>query len=125
MRRDKSTPALCLEKPGITEALRTGFADPLPRIYTVPANPRAGATMARLQRVDAQLPAEKRSAWRWRVLFLRALLDDELQRSDSRPTAKSDEYFEELTRIYHAGNAELAVTPMSRRALNRFRRLFS
>ncbi|MCG3148621.1 MAG: hypothetical protein PCFJNLEI_02066 [Verrucomicrobiae bacterium] len=116
---------LSLEKPGIAEALRTGFADPLPRIYTVPANPCAGATVARLQRVDAQLPAEKRVAWRWRVLFLRALLDDELQRSDSRPTAKSDEYFEELTRIYHAGNAELAVTPMSRRALNRFRRLFS
>ncbi|MCG3148613.1 MAG: hypothetical protein PCFJNLEI_02058 [Verrucomicrobiae bacterium] len=94
-----------------------GFPDQLPRIYVIPANPAAASTVERLRRVDAQLPAEKRTAWRWRVVFLRALLGDELQCSAGRPTDKADEYFEELNRIYHAENAEWLVAPVSRRAL--------
>lgn len=72
-----------------------------------------------LRRVDAQLPAAARTAWRWRILFLRALLDEELQRSGGRPTKLSDEYFDELTAIYHGEHAELVVAPVSRRQLTR------
>ena len=50
---------------------------------------------------------------------MRALLDEELHRSGGRPTNLSDEYFEELTRIYHGEQAEWVVSPVSRRQLTR------
>ena len=72
-----------------------------------------------IRRVEAQLPAPARQAWRWRIIYLRALLDEELHRSGGRPTKLSDEYFEELTRIYHGEQAEWVVSPVSRRQLTR------
>ena len=66
------------------------------------------------------MPPEARKAWRWRILYLRALLDEELCRSGGRPTEGSDGYFEELTRIYHAEQAELGVSPVGRRQLTRW-----
>lgn len=74
-----------------------------------------------LRTADARLPAAARSAWRWRILFLRALLDEELSRSGGRPTTESDAFFAELTRIYHAENAELIVSPVGRAELTRLR----
>lgn len=96
-----------------------GFPRAIPRIYAQPPAFAPQQALQTLQRVDEQLPQAKRTAWRWRILMLRALLDEELHRSQGRPTPQSDVYFEELTRIYHADNAESLVSPPSRRALTR------
>jgi len=109
-----------IDHPAIAKALQTGDWN-TSRIYKLPA---ASNALAMLRRADAQLPAEKRTSWRWRVLLLRALLDDELHRSAGRPTTKSDEYFEELNQIYQADNADWLVSPVSRRALTRLKPVF-
>jgi len=44
-----------------------------------------------------------------------------LLRSGGKPTLTSDKYFTELTEIYHAQNAELAVSPVGRAELSRLR----
>ncbi len=75
---------------------------------------------ARLQRVDAALPTHTRAAWRWRLLYLRAIIDAELLHTGGRCSAELDDYFEELIRIYHAENAYWCVCPPSRRMLLRF-----
>lgn len=92
-----------------------------PPIYVLPKVTTPARYAAALRRVDAQLPAAVRAGWRWRVLYLRALLDDELHRSGGRPTKASDRYFAELTQIYHADQAEWIVSPVGRKDLTRFR----
>lgn len=74
-----------------------------------------------MDRVDARLPDGVRQSWRWRVLWLRAALDAELKRNGARPTATSDVYFDELTRMYHAHNAERPVCPPATSAADRLR----
>ena len=57
-------------------------------------------------KADAALPVAARSAWRWRIVYLRALIDKELFERKGKlegDTLKSA--FEELTQIYHAENA--------------------
>jgi hypothetical protein len=72
-----------------------------------------GAARARklLEEAEAGLPAAVRSSWRWRVLMLRGLIDDALFASDGVPTAATDPFFAELTRLYHAENADASVRP--------------
>lgn len=72
-----------------------------------------------LHKVDRELSPQARASWRWRILYLRAALDQELCASGGRPTPRADACFEELTRIYHAENADFTVAPPSRRALQR------
>jgi len=90
-----------------------------PSIFLMPkvATPERSADL--LRRVENQLPAAVRNAWRWRILFLRTLLDEELHRSGGRPTKLSDNYFDELVRIFYAENAERIVSPPSRSQLMR------
>ena len=83
--------------------------------------PRAEECFALMDRVDARLPDGVRQSWRWRVLWLRAALDAELKRNGARPTATSDVYFDELTRMYHAHNAERPVCPPATSAADRLR----
>jgi hypothetical protein len=46
-----------------------------------------------------------KAAWRWRVLYLRGLIDSELcRRHDKMEGAALKEAFDELTGIYHAEN---------------------
>lgn len=92
-----------------------------PTIYRTPKVTKPVRHASLLRRIDAKLPPEKRSAWRWRVLYLRALLDEELLRSGGRPTEASDRHFDELVRIYHAGEAEWIVSPVGRKELTRHR----
>ncbi len=54
---------------------------------------------------DAALTPEARRSWRWRILYLRARIDDLLVRTNGRyrgPELKAA--FDELTRLYHAAN---------------------
>jgi hypothetical protein len=96
-------------------------AGDLPRLYAMPRVREPGRYAEPLRRIDGALPAGARRAWRWRVLWLRASLDEELLRSDGRPTDRSEGYFDELAAIYHAESAEQPVLPPSRRVLSRLR----
>ncbi len=67
-----------------------------------------------LAAVDAQLAPAQRSSWRWRILYLRGLIDNELAQHDFRATQVCEDAFEELIRIYHAEEAIWAVRPPAR-----------
>jgi len=64
------------------------------------ADPGAEEACAAVKRVDAKLPLWARTSWRWRILYLRALLDSELKRSPLKPTPACEEAFRELNQIY-------------------------
>ncbi len=61
--------------------------------------------------VDARLSQYARSAWRWRILLLRALIDRELVAHDGLLTAACEQATCELERIYHAQGAPPTVRP--------------
>ena len=81
--------------------------------------PDSAEAFALLQEVDAKLTPQAKAAWRWRILYLRGLIDSELYRRNDKmegPVLKGA--FDELTRIYHAENAHsMPVKPpqLSRR----------
>ncbi|MCG3147453.1 MAG: hypothetical protein PCFJNLEI_00893 [Verrucomicrobiae bacterium] len=114
-----------LDYGNIRDVMTSGGWDRLtgetPAIYSIPKVTKPVRYAATLRRVNAQLPAAKRTAWRWRVLYLRVLLDEELQRTGGRPTEASDRYFAELGQIYHADQAEWIVSPVGRKDLTRHR----
>ena len=63
-----------------------------------------------IEQADAQLTPHARANWRWRILYLRALIDRELVRTNGwfeGPVLQSA--FAELTRIYHSENACIMV----------------
>jgi len=75
------------------------------------ADPGAQEAYAIMQRLDAKLMPQARKAWRWRLLYLRSLLDAELKANGGKPNERCKEAFAELIRIYHADNADPAVRP--------------
>ncbi len=73
-----------------------------------------GSLQARklLEQADSQLTPQARQSWRWRILFLRAQVDAQLFLSRGALQGQVlYDAFQELTRIYHAENAEPAVKP--------------
>jgi hypothetical protein len=65
-----------------------------------------------LEQADARLTPQARQAWRWRLLLLRARIDAQLYLNRGRMQGRVlHDAVEELTRIYHAENAEPAVKP--------------
>ena len=71
------------------------------------------------KRAEVQLSPAARQSWRWRILAIRAALDDALAKGGPNPCAEYDELFEALSEIYHAKNAEEPVLPPSRAAVAR------
>ena len=73
-----------------------------------------------VKRADARLPEARRSAWRWRILYIRAALDAALAREGLSPSPVLDPYFEELEARYHVepGTVPFLIPP-SRRMLSR------
>jgi hypothetical protein len=68
--------------------------------------PDSAEAFALLEQVDAKLTLQAKAAWRWRILYLRGLIDSELYRRNDKmegPVLKGA--FDELTRIYHAEHA--------------------
>jgi len=57
------------------------------------------------------LTPQAKKAWRWRQLYLRALLDAELKTNGGKPNERCNEAFAELIKIDHAENANPAVRP--------------
>ncbi|MCX6927601.1 MAG: hypothetical protein NT154_30990 [Verrucomicrobia bacterium] len=74
-------------------------------------DPGAEEAFAAVQRVDGKLSPAARQSWRWRQVYLRALLDAELKSNGGKPNARCNEAFAELIRIYHAENANPALRP--------------
>jgi hypothetical protein len=65
-----------------------------------------------LEQADARLTRQARQAWRWRILLLRARIDAQLYLNRGAMQGRVlHDAFQELTRIYHARNAEAAVKP--------------
>lgn len=72
---------------------------------------------ALLQAAEAKLDARTRQSWRWRILALRGRLDAELVRNEGQVSEAAEAALEELTAIYHAGEACAWVAPPTREAL--------
>ncbi|HUW62343.1 MAG TPA: hypothetical protein VMZ06_15165 [Candidatus Bathyarchaeia archaeon] len=65
-----------------------------------------------LEKVDATLPGWAKNGWRWRILYLRGLIDSQLAANGGKTEgAVLRDAFSELTRIYHAENAHAPVKP--------------
>ena len=73
-----------------------------------------------LSHVDNKLPESVRKAWRWRVLYIRSILDHELLNNNFQINDRADEVLEELVEIYHAQIAEPSVAPTSRKVILAF-----
>jgi hypothetical protein len=74
-----------------------------------------------LERADAALSTQARTAWRWRILCLRALIDRELVHSRFTISAQCEEALQELTRLYYADQSYYFVSPPTRAALRAHR----
>jgi len=65
-----------------------------------------------MEQADSRLTGQARQAWRWRILLLRARIDAQLYLNRGAMQGRVlHDAFQELTRIYHAQNAEPAVKP--------------
>ncbi len=74
-------------------------------------DPGAEEAYATVRRLEAGLTAQARTSWRWRLVFLRALLDAELKANGGVPNEACRKAFAELVDIYHAANADPVVRP--------------
>lgn len=75
------------------------------------ADPGAQEAYATVRRVDASLSPQARQSWRWRQIYLRALLDAELNANGGAPNDACKKAFAELIELYHAQHANPAVRP--------------
>jgi hypothetical protein len=73
-----------------------------------------------MQQADKSLLPRARDSWRWRVLYLRALIDSELVKNDYRVSGRCEEAFQELTKIYYAQRALFCVSPPTGEAIARY-----
>ena len=97
--------------PGMLEGVKLQM-DWFPSRGAAPqADPGAEEAYAAMQRVNELLTPQAKTAWRWRQLYLRALLDAELKTNGGNPNEKCNEAFAELIKIYHAENADPTVRP--------------
>jgi hypothetical protein len=77
----------------------------------------AGEAWHICREVDERLSPERRACWRWRVMYLRALLDAELVASGGINTPACETALQELTSMYHAELAPWWVAPPTAEAL--------
>ena len=68
--------------------------------------PSAEETFERVKSIESKLTPQARAAWRWRIVYLRALIDRELLRTHGKLEGEAlQKAFRELTAIYHAEQA--------------------
>jgi hypothetical protein len=75
-----------------------------------------------IRQADQQLSARARGSWRWRILYLRALIDSELVKNNFEVSPRGEQALQELTRIYYAQMAIWAVSPVTKEAIERHRK---
>ncbi len=66
-------------------------------------DPGAEEAFAALRDANDGMPEWARRSWRWRIVYLRALLDAELKANGGSPTPACSEAFQELNRLYAVG----------------------
>jgi hypothetical protein len=74
--------------------------------------PQSEENFQLLQKIDSALPERMKTQWRWRILYLRGLIDSTLAANGEKlegPELKAA--FDELTTIYHAQEAGASVKP--------------
>ncbi len=72
----------------------------------------AREAFALAQRIDGKLTPAARRNWRWRILYLRALIDRELFEKKGKLEGQAlSKAFDELKTIYHAGGANPVLKP--------------
>jgi hypothetical protein len=71
----------------------------------------AGLAWQKLQEMDTSLPRWARLSWRWRILYLRGLIDHELVQNQFAISETCEQAFHELIEIYHAQYADYVVSP--------------
>ncbi len=76
--------------------------------------PDAERTWTLLQQADALLPVWAKTDWRWRILYLRALVDVELLTHNNEISDRCDAAYEELLDAMHLQNGWRCVAPESR-----------
>lgn len=76
------------------------------------ADPGAEEAYTIVKQVDAKLPEWAQKSWRWRLVFIRTMLDAELKANGGSPNATCIDGFKELMRIYHTiANTDPSVKP--------------
>jgi len=74
--------------------------------------PKSEEAFKLIEKVDATLPPRAKNGWRWRLVYLRGLIDSRLARNgDKMEEGILRDAFNELTAMYHAGNAHPTVRP--------------
>ena len=75
--------------------------------------PDSGAAEAfdLIRKVDSHLPGTVKTGWRWRLLYLRAMLDVELRRSGGVITAEINAAMREIITLCHLEQADFSVRP--------------
>ncbi len=69
--------------------------------------------------INDELPEWGKSSWRWRILYLRALIDDELNRNGLEISDTCEEYLAELAGIFHSAKiSEYKVSPLTQESIN-------
>jgi hypothetical protein len=68
--------------------------------------PSADEAFGRVKDIETKLTPQARKSWRWRIFYLRALIDRELFRTKGKLEGNAlQDAFGELTAIYHAEHA--------------------
>ena len=68
--------------------------------------PEAGEAFRLIEAAESKVTPQARMAWRWRIVYLRALIDRELFDTEGRLRGETlRRAFQELIRIYHAEQA--------------------
>jgi hypothetical protein len=120
---EKETPAWQTVREYIAYEFSTEVVEPVAEaIALLEANyPRTEWTLERaerawalLQDADARLPERARTRWRWRILYLRALIDVELITHNNVVSDRCDAAYEELLDLLHLQNGWRCVSPESR-----------
>ena len=65
------------------------------------ADPDAEEAYAIVKQTDKILSERARKSWRWRILYIRTMLDAELKANGGSPNQACINGFKELMRIYH------------------------
>ena len=65
------------------------------------ADPGAEEAFYLVKQADAKMPKWARKSWRWRILYIRAMLDAELKANGGSPNEACIEGFKELIKLYH------------------------
>lgn len=84
--------------------------------YVIQRTEGIGEAYELLTQVEMQLEPRVRNSWRWRILYLRSVIDFELLHHDFRINERCEAALEELETLYYADQAATAVAPMTRRA---------